>query len=75
MNDIIERLAKSAGIQWKQQRYHITNTAKRVDFPPHGNVELEKFAQLIIDECCNAIAGDDHCGKFQQMISKHFVLE
>jgi hypothetical protein len=38
---------------------------------------LEKFAELIVKECCSAIRLDDafNGGKFQRTILKHFGVE
>ncbi len=38
---------------------------------------LEKFAELIVRECCSAIRLDDafNGGKFQRTILKHFGVE
>jgi hypothetical protein len=39
--------------------------------------EIEKFAELIVKECCSAIRLDDafNGGKFQRTILKHFGVE
>jgi len=39
--------------------------------------ELEKFAELIVQECCSAIRLDDvfNGGKFQRIILEHFGVE
>jgi hypothetical protein len=44
---------------------------------PVGEVEYQKFAELIIQECCSAIRLNDvfFGGKFQGAILKHFGVE
>ena len=43
---------------------------------PVGEVEYQKFAELIIQECCSAIRLNDvfFGGKFQGAILKHFGI-
>ena len=57
MNERIEKLAFEAGLKWKAQPPHYTNTNNPIDFPVSANRDLEKFAELIVKECAK-IAGD-----------------
>jgi hypothetical protein len=51
MNERIRELAEQAGIEWKQQPPHFTNTSNPINFPVSVNRDLEKFAELIVREC------------------------
>jgi hypothetical protein len=51
MNKRIKELAEQAGLKWKEQSPHFSNTDNPVDFPHSANADLEKFAELIITEC------------------------
>ena len=51
MNERIEKLAFEAGLKWKAQPPHYTNTNNPIDFPVSANRDLEKFAELIVREC------------------------
>ena len=53
MNERIEKLAFEAGLKWKAQPPHYTNTNNPIDFPVSANRDLEKFAELIVKECAN----------------------
>lgn len=53
MDDRIRDLAERAGLAWNTQPPHHTNTSNPVDFPVSANAQLEKFAQLIVQECCD----------------------
>lgn len=53
MNDLLKNLAEQAGLTWKAQPRHFTNTNNPVDFPRSANADLEKFAELIIRECAS----------------------
>lgn len=53
MNARIQQLAVQAGLQWRQQPPHFSNTDNPIDFPQSVNGELERFAALIIEECTN----------------------
>ena len=65
MNERIEKLAFEAGLKWKAQPPHYTNTNNPIDFPVSANRDLEKFAELIVKEMCGLMeqAEDDayHC--------------
>jgi hypothetical protein len=51
MNQRIRELAEQAGLKWKAQPPHYTNTNNPIDFPVSANRDLEKFAELIVEEC------------------------
>ena len=51
MNERIRQLAEQAGLKWKAQPPHYTNTNNTIDFPVSANRDLEKFAELIVKEC------------------------
>ena len=51
MNERIRLLAEQAGLKWKAQPPHYTNTNNTIDFPVSANRDLEKFAELIVKEC------------------------
>jgi hypothetical protein len=51
MNERIKELAEQAGLTWRVQPLHYTNTNNPIDFPVGANRDLEKFAELIIKEC------------------------
>ena len=51
MNERIQQLAEQAGLKWKAQSPHYTNTNNPIDFPVSANRDLEKFAELIVREC------------------------
>lgn len=55
MTERIKQLALLAGLEWKKQQPHYTNTDNPIDFPESANRDLEKFAQLIVAECINKI--------------------
>lgn len=55
MTERIKQLALLAGLEWKTQQPHYTNTDNPIDFPESANRDLEKFAQLIVRECINKI--------------------
>ena len=48
MNERIKKLAEQAGLKWKAQLPHYTNTNNPIDFPVSANRDLEKFAELIV---------------------------
>ena len=58
MNERIKELAEQAGLKWKAQPPHYTNTNNPIDFPVSANRDLEKFAELIVRECINI--GDNY---------------
>jgi hypothetical protein len=53
MNERIKELAEQAGLTWNVQPMHFTNTSSPINFPVSANQELEKFAELIVQECAN----------------------
>ncbi len=55
MNERIRELAEQAGLKWKIQPPHYTNTNNPIDFPVSANRDLEKFAELIVKECIDKI--------------------
>ncbi len=73
MNERIRELANKAGIEFT---YDPTETPMRA-FVEAWEDDLEKFAELIIQECCSAIRLNDvfFGGKFQGAILKHFGVE
>ena len=77
MNERIEKLAFEAGLKWKAQPPHYTNTNNPIDFPVSANRDLEKFAELIVRECISACA-TDRLGKTagaEELINQHFGVE
>ena len=63
MNEQIKQLAEQAGLKWKAQPPHYTNTNNPIDFPVSANRDLEKFAELIVRECvaiCQDTDGEDN---------------
>ena len=58
MNERIEKLAFEAGLKWKAQPPHYTNTNNPIDFPVSANRDLEKFAELIVRECAQAFEAE-----------------
>jgi len=73
MNERIQELAKQAGLKIE---YQMINPPKPLQIL--GSAEqFEKFAELIIQECCSAIRLNDvfFGGKFQGAILKHFGVE
>jgi hypothetical protein len=63
MNERIKQLAEQAGLKWKAQPPHYTNTNTNnpIDFPVSANRDLEKFAELIVRECA------DLCDRYQEI--------
>ena len=56
MNERIRQLAEQAGLKWKAQPPHYTNTNNPIDFPVSANHDLEKFAELIVWECIDTLS-------------------
>ena len=76
MNERIKELAREAGLKWKAQPPHYTNTNNPIDFPVSANRDLEKFAELIVKEC--AKVGERYAdGNYEvrNQILEHFGLE
>jgi hypothetical protein len=55
MNERIKLLAEQAGLTWRVQPLHYTNTNNPIDFPVSANRDLEKFAELIVQQCMNQV--------------------
>ena len=77
MNERIRQLAEQAGLKWKAQPPHYTNTNNPIDFPVSANRDLEKFAELIIQECAKIadIADENKCEWIGGNILTHFGVE
>ena len=85
MNERIEKLAFEAGLKWKAQPPHYTNTNNPIDFPVSANRDLEKFAELIVQECMEVAGKDWHTPdgwgytfgqkKAIEFIKEHFGVE
>jgi hypothetical protein len=58
MNERIKQLALLAGLEWKTQQPHYTNTDNPIDFPESANRDLEKFAELIVKETMQVVANN-----------------
>ena len=56
MNDRIKQLAEQAGLKWKVQPPHYTNTNNPIDFPVSANRDSEKFAELIVKKVLDEVA-------------------
>jgi hypothetical protein len=72
MNERIKELVRQAGLT-QAKDFKSGDEVKNFVF---GN-GLEKFAELIVRECCSAIRLDDvfNGGKFQRTILEHFGVE
>jgi hypothetical protein len=73
MNERIKQLARQAGLEWKTQQPHYTNTDNPIDFPESANRDLEKFALLIVREC--AEIADKGWAASSVQIKQHFGIE
>ena len=78
----IRQLAEQAGLKWKAQPPHYTNTNNPIDFPVSANRDLEKFAELIVRECANMAESFhrhqyDFTGNLElhEFIKEHFGVE
>jgi hypothetical protein len=78
MNDRIKQLAEQAGLSYMPSNYpDMADLYKGADF------ELEKFAELIVNECANFIDSHeqvDHFGEAKDIVYgddvlKHFGFE
>jgi hypothetical protein len=69
MNERIKELAAEA--------WQYANNNSRDGDETHGWLYRDKFAELIVRECCSAIRLDDafNGGKFQRTILKHFGVK
>ena len=80
MNERIRQLAEQAGLKWKAQPPHYTNTNNPIDFPVNANRDLEKFAELIVRECV-VICNDTNDASYLngviagRKIKEHFGVE
>lgn len=74
MNQRIKELAIQAGLKWKGQPPHFSNTSNPTDFPQSANADLEKFAELIIQECAEVAGCNGHVSGFTlgDLIKEHF---
>jgi hypothetical protein len=76
MNERIKQLSLQAGLKWKAQPPHYTNTNNPIDFPVSANRDLEKFAELIVRECADIADEYDGVGStIVSRIEKHFGVE
>lgn len=84
MNERIKLLAEQAGLTWRVQPLHYTNTNNPIDFPVSANRDLEKFALLIIrecaeslwtEECYNSDLAIEEFEKHSKKITEHFGVE
>lgn len=77
MNERIKQLALQAGLKWKAQPPHYTNTNNPIDFPVSANRDLEKFAELIVRECAKVadIADENKCEWIGGNILTHFGVK
>ena len=73
MNERIKELAREAGLKWKAQPPHYTNTNNPIDFPVSANRDLEKFAELIVRECIDTAFHKGHPDL--EFLLKHFGVE
>lgn len=65
MNERIRELATQAGFKTDRLGHLF------------GSDDIEKFAELIVQECCEAIRQDDafNGGKFMRTIKEHFGVK
>lgn len=79
MTERIKQLALLAGLEWKKQQPHYTNTDNPIDFPESANRNLEKFAQLIVQECAgvveHAVNHREPASTYVGKIKQHFGVE
>jgi UDP:flavonoid glycosyltransferase YjiC (YdhE family) len=88
MNERIKELAEQAGLKWKAQPPHYTNTNNPIDFPVSANRDLEKFAELIVKDVrwVMQTAADDFIldknydavkgvGRCMRRVKQHFGVE
>jgi hypothetical protein len=83
MNERIKQLALQAGLTWRVQSPHYTNTNSPIDFPVSANRDLEKFAELLVEECCRRLGEETirHDGygynqhELYNRLRKHFGVE
>lgn len=77
MNERIKLLAEQAGLKWKIQPPHYTNTDNPIDFPMSANRDLEKFAELIVRECAKVVEQEmDYDANWcDDKILEHFGVE
>ncbi len=82
MNELIQKLAEQAGLTWRIQPLHYTNTNNPIDFPVSANRDLEKFAELIVQECLDIVNRKEYSyheadplWETSQLIKEHFGVE
>lgn len=78
MNERIKQLAQAAGLKWKEQPPHFTNTNNPIDFPKSANADLEKFAELIVQECIKHLYLRNIEGFYifeERKLKEHFGVE
>jgi hypothetical protein len=75
MNERIKELADQAGLTWNVQPMHFTNTSSPIDFPVSANRELEKFAELIVQECmaCSTWVGKMNTNSVEPIHTAHAI--
>jgi hypothetical protein len=72
IRELREQAAKFAEVTYDNYTMATFNTNKSIE-----TLFEEKFAELIVQECCSAIRLDDafNGGKFQRTILEHFGVE
>ena len=78
MNERIQQLAEQAGLKWKAQPPHYTNTNNPIDFPVSANRDLEKFAELLIRETMQVVANNMSADLYRVVanaVIEHFGVE
>jgi hypothetical protein len=73
MNERIRQLAREAGLTWRIQPLHYTNTNNPIDFPVSANRDLEKFAELIVKETMQVVANQLPSNQYLDVA--HAVIE
>jgi len=73
MNERIKQLAENAGfILWGKESW---NPGDVVDWSSRYDDELQKFAELIVDECCLKLLDMDEKTNGRHNYYKHAALE
>ncbi len=78
MNDKIKLLALQAGLKWKTQPPHYTNTNNPINFPVSVNRDLEKFSELLIKETMKVVADNLPSNTYLDVadaVIEHFGVE
>ena len=73
MNERIKLLAEQAGLKWKEQPPHYTNSNNPIDFPVSANRDLEKFAELIIIDVCNTLSEISNDDRIEKTTTDHMT--